>query len=458
MVPGRLFKTASFRLASLYAVLFAVSASLLFGVIYWIAGEALEKQIQDALVREASSLAEVRQTGGMDALIRSIDERLAVAGPSQGYALLMDASGRKLTGNLAAVTPVDGFVSLPWPGNPDQEPDSEEDSEHSVIAFGRTLPGGSFLLVGEDGYTIYEAKEAILSAFGWGMATALLLAVGGGILVSSGFLRRIDAINRTTRAIVAGNLDDRVPRRATDDELDQLAANLNTMLDRIQTLMESLRQVSSDVAHDLRLPLQHLRQRLEGARLRTGDMAQCHEVLGLAIADTDNVLGIFTAILSIAQIESGTRRAAFVEVDLSDAVHVIAESYGAVAEDQGQTVTADVAAGVFVRGDRALLTQMLVNLVENAIRHCPHGTRIALVLQRERDGVAVSVNDTGPGIPREEWPKVFKRFYRMDHSRSTPGSGLGLALVKAVADLHGATIQLSDAMPGLRVRVFFPSA
>lgn len=456
MVPSRLFRNASFRLATLYAVLFTASASLLFGIIYWIASQALLQQVHDALVRETSALADDFQSGGMDELIRSIAERLTAPDLPPTYALLLDASGRKLAGNLDRKDKILGFMTLPRPPRAGRETDHDEDNEHGVIAFGRELPGEAYLLVGEDGDRIDEAKEAILRAFGWGMATVLVLSVGGGILISMGFLKRIDAINRTTRAIMAGNLEDRVPTRATNDELDQLAANLNAMLDRIQVLMDSLRQVSSDIAHDLRMPLARLRQRLEGGKLRTMTADEYQHILDAAIHDTDNILSIFSALLGITQIESGTRRKAFAPVDLAEVITTLAETYGAVAEDRGQAIVASIAQGVHVRGDRALLTQMFANLLENAIRHCPEGTQITLHVDRECDSVMASVNDNGPGIPKEEWENVFKRFYRLDRSRSTTGSGLGLALVKAVADLHGATLELSDARPGLQVHVRFP--
>lgn len=458
MIPSRLFRNANFRLAALYAVLFTVSASLLFGIIYWIASQALLQQVHDALVREASALADDFQSGGMEELTRSIAERLIAPDLPPTYALLLDASGRKLAGNLDLKDTATGFLTVPQPPRVGRETDRNEDNEHAVIAFGRRLPGGAYLLVGEDDNRIDEAKEAILRAFGWGMATVLVLSVGGGILISLGFLKRIDAINRTTRAIMAGNLEDRVPTRATNDELDQLAANLNAMLDRIQVLMESLRQVSSDIAHDLRMPLARLRQRLEGGKLRSMTATEYQHILDAAIHDTDYILSLFSAILGIAQIESGTRRKAFTSVDLSEISATLAETYGAVAEDKGQAIIPQIIPGAVMRGDRALLTQMLVNLLENAIRHCPAGTQIALQVGRERNDVVVSVSDTGPGIPKEEWGNVFKRFYRMDRSRSTSGSGLGLALVKAVVDLHGAALELSDAKPGLQVLVRFPGS
>ncbi|GAB6037610.1 ATP-binding protein [Fundidesulfovibrio butyratiphilus] len=452
----RLTRTASFRLAALYAVLFALSASILFGVVYWISSQALLKLTKDTLMRESSALMDDLQSGGMEELVRSLKERLDASDLPPAYGVLMDASGRVLTGNIVVTTRPEGFTTLPASAKGGKQAD-EEEAEHGVIAFGRTLPGGGYLLVGEDRHHMEEAKEAILLAFGWGLVTTLLLAVGGGVLLSRGFLRRIDAINRTTRAIVAGNLADRAPTRSTRDELDQLAINFNAMLDRIQMLMDSLRQVSNDIAHDLRMPLHHLRQRLERARLKANTVPECHAALEAGIADADEMLILFSSMLGIARIEAGTRRSAFTRVNLSGVMTTIAEAYAPVAEDQGQTLGATIDPDVEICGDRPLLTQMFSNLVENAIRHCPKGTSILLTLRKEEGSVVATVKDNGPGIPAREWEHVFKRFYRLDRSRGTAGSGLGLALVKAVADLHGAVLGLSDAMPGLGVRVRFPA-
>ncbi|EPR43444.1 integral membrane sensor signal transduction histidine kinase [Desulfovibrio sp. X2] len=456
MRPPRLFRTASFRLAALYAALFALSASLLFGIIYWIASQALQNQVRDSLVREAATLAADQHPEGRAGLVRAIDKGLAAADTPPAYALLLDASNRKLTGNLPPLGRIEGFGTIPRPVR-DDAADTEEEAEHAIIIYGLALADGSHLIVGEDGYRICEAQEAILRAFGWCMATTLLLAVGGGMLLSSGFLARLEAVNRTTRAIMAGDLDDRIPVRGTDDEMDRLAGNFNAMLDRVQTLMESLRQVSSDIAHDLRMPLQRLRQRLESAQSEERDLKMCREALDSALTDTDDILDIFGAMLTIAQIESGSGKRRFTDVDLSALAASLVESYEAVAEDLGQTLCADIAQGLTVRGDHALLAQMLVNLLENAMRHCPRGSATTLTLRAEDGRVMVSVRDNGPGIPEEEREKVFRRFYRMDRSRSTPGTGLGLPLAKAVADLHGASIELSDGGPGLWVRVRFPA-
>jgi signal transduction histidine kinase len=454
----KFFKSTSFRLITLYAVLFTLSATLLFSVIYWMTGRGLLEQLQGELVRGSASLVKIQQSEGTPGLIRAVMEHLFMSGAPPAYILVEDEGGHKLAGNLEPCPRTEGFTVASWPG-PDswtEDVEAQEWEEHPIIAFGRILPGGGYLLVGEDGHRLYETKEAIFQAVAWGMAVTLLLAAGGGVLLTSGFLHRIEAINSTTQSIVKGNLDERVATQGTDDELDQLAGNLNAMLDRIQILMESLRQVSSDIAHDLRLPLHHLRQRLESARLRADTVEECRAAMDLAIADTDAILGIFTAILGIAQIESGSRRAIFADVDFSEVVTTMAEAYEGVAEDQGQRLTLAAKSGLCIRGDRALLTQMLANLVENAIRHCPAGTAISLSLVRNAAETLLTVADTGPGISEEERPKVVRRFYRMDRSRATPGFGLGLSLVKAVVDLHGASLEISDNHPGLRVQVRFP--
>jgi signal transduction histidine kinase len=271
-------------------------------------------------------------------------------------------------------------------------------------------------------------------------------------------LRRVEAVRRTAQEIMAGDLSRRVPTRGTGDDFDQLSASLNEMLDRIQTLMEGLQQVSNDIAHDLRTPLTRLRQRLETARLKARTVEDYAGIVDSTLGDTDQILRTFGAMLRIAQIEAGTARSRFTDVDLSAVLRAIVDLYAAFAEDQKQELTGHIAEGAIVHGDRELLTQMLVNLVENALRHSPAGTRIEVRLAREADGLHCSVSDDGPGIPSEEYDKVFRRFYRLDSSRATPGSGLGLSLVAAIAALHGVAIRLADNRPGLRVELRFPQA
>ena len=458
--PTRIFRTTGFRLAALYAGLFGLSVLVLFGVIYWITGNALRQQMTATIETEVAALVADHRTGGVPHVSEGIERRLASGLHSAVFYLLLDPEGRKVAGNLPSLSPRGGWRELPaeWEHDEDGHDDSkdDDDDDHRLLALGVVLPDGAYILVGEDTERIAEVQEAIVSAFGWAFGVTVLLgALGGGVL-SIGFLRRVDAINRTSRAIIGGNLSDRVPTRGTGDELDRLALNLNEMLDRLQAAMESLRQVSSDIAHDLRTPLSRLRQRLEGARLKAHDVEDYEIAVDQAIADTDTILKTFAALLRIAQIEAGTRKAGFSPVDLSRVFQAIADAYGAVAEDHGQTLAAVIAPDIRVQGDRELLTQMLANLVENAIRHTPAGSRIDLVLKRDGSGPVGMVSDTGPGIPPETRDKVFQRFFRLERSRSTAGSGLGLSLVAAIADIHGIAVTLSDNEPGLRVRLDFP--
>jgi signal transduction histidine kinase len=256
---------------------------------------------------------------------------------------------------------------------------------------------------------------------------------------------------------MAGQLDSRVPVRKNGDELDRLAANLNAMLDRIQSLMESLKQVSSDIAHDLRTPLARLRQRLETASATAQTVEEFRASTDAAIAETEGLLETFSALLRIAQIESGSRRAGFATVDLSEIFLFVATTFTPVAEDQEHRLVSDIEPGATISGDRELLLQLATNLVENAIRHTPRGATIEVKVRRNAEEVVAIVSDDGPGIPVEERAKVFRRFYRLEASRTTPGSGLGLALVAAVAELHDGSTSLLDHRPGLTVEVRFPA-
>jgi len=343
---------------------------------------------------------------------------------------------------------------------PELEPERQARSDdpmepNSVVAEGRRLSKGEFLLVGENRYRLVKAKEAIISAVGGGIAITVLLALGGGMLLAVGYLRRLEEVNRTSRSIMDGNLSKRVPTRGSGDEMDQLAVNLNAMLDRIQELLESLKRVSDDIAHDLRTPLSRLRQRLEMARSRVATPADYGAFIEQSIAEVDAILDTFTALLRIAQIESGTRRAGFSYVNLEQLVSAVAETYVPVAEDRGQRLQASPGPGAVVHGDRELLLQMAANLVENSIQHSRSGSTIVVSVTQDEGGPLLRVTDTGPGIPPDEREKVLRRFYRLEACRTTPGNGLGLALVKAVVELHGASVELSDNNPGLSVTVRF---
>jgi signal transduction histidine kinase len=454
--PTRLLHTSSFRLAALYAALFAVSACLLFGIVYWIASDSLRVQARLSVESAFTAMEAKYRTGGIEGLAAEISQRVQPGRyTSNGY-LLLDSSGRKLAGNMPVVDAFEGWRNLPRSDAADETGETASGAgEFSVLAYGGHLAGGGFLAIGTDMRRVTEAEEDMIRAFAWAMGAALLLALAGGIALSRGFLRRIDNINRTTRAIMAGKLGDRIRTGATGDELDQLAANLNEMLDRLQHLMEGMRQVSNDIAHEVRTPLSRLKQRLDTARSEARTVADYESAIDQALQDTDAALGTFGALLRIAQIESGTRRAHFAEVALSEVLQTLAMTYSAVAEDLGKRLATTIAPDIHVFGDRELLTQMFVNLIENGLRHTPEGATVSIALEPGEHGPMAVISDDGRGIPERDRDKVFDRFYRLETSRNTPGSGLGLALVAAVAELHHARIRLADNNPGLRVILEF---
>ena len=445
----RILRSASFRLTLFYAALFMASAGVLFATVYWTATAAMQSDMAAVLRSEAAQLAQVHSRLGLAGLAEQIARRMNFRTRGPIFYLLQAPNRRVVVGNLPGMPPVDGVVDfVPQPDTP--EPDIPPSK---FTGFGLTLSDGSFLLVAQDANRLTEMQHAIVRAFIWAGGLTLLLAVAGGVLIGSNFLRRIDTITRTSRAIMEGNLSARIPVRGTHDEIDQLVASLNAMLDRIQQLMDGLRQVSSDIAHDLRTPLGRLRQHLEDARDRAKSTADYDAATDAAIEEADELLETFSALLRIAQVEAGAQRRGFVDVDLSDLIRSVAEVYQPAAEDSEHRLTYKVEDGIHVSGDRQLLAQMISNLLENALRHTPDGSLVSLELRKTVAGFELDVADNGPGIPEVEREKVFDRFYRLDRSRSTAGSGLGLALVKAIAGLHGLSIRLEDRKPGLGVIV-----
>jgi signal transduction histidine kinase len=443
----RIARTAAFRLTLAYAGLFVVSAGVLFAAVYWIATAALQADMTAVLRTEALQLSEIHARAGLRGLVPEIARRMSFRARGPIYYLLQAPTRDVIIGNLPGMVPREGVLDLQRNLNePDRGPE-----ELNLTGFGLRLRDGTFLVVAQDTARVRDMQRAIIRAFAWAGGLTLLLAIAGGAVLAVNFLRRIDQISRTSRAIMEGDLTARIPARGTDDEIDQLVVNLNAMLDRVQGLMIGLRQVSSDIAHDLRTPLGRLRQHLEEAR----DSARTTEAYAAAteaaIAEADALLETFSALLRIAQIEAGVRRSAFAAVDLSAVLRGVGEAYVASAEESGHTLRLEIEDGIGVTGDRQLLSLLASNLIENALHHTPAGTTIRLVLRRAGDGFALHVIDNGPGIPAEERDKVVDRFYRLDRSRSTPGSGLGLAMVKAIASLHGLSLAFLDAGPGLDV-------
>jgi signal transduction histidine kinase len=311
------------------------------------------------------------------------------------------------------------------------------------------------LFVGLRTVQLHEMEELVIRAFLWGVTLAMILALAGGAAMSLSLLRRIEAVSQTSRDIVGGELQRRILERGTGDEFDHLAASLNAMFDRIQTLMEGLRQVSNDIAHDLRTPLTRLRQRLELAQRRDGD---ARAVIERAILDVDSILETFGALLRIAQIESGARRAGFSQLDLADVLSTVIEIHQSAIEEGGRILEGRIDPALNVDGDRELLTQLFANLLDNALRHSPPDAGVALTAIRQGERIVVSIADRGPGIPAEFREKVLQRFFRLEGSRSTPGSGLGLSLAHAIASLHESELVLSDRDPGLCVTVSLRSS
>jgi signal transduction histidine kinase len=441
----KVFRTSSFRLTLLYAALTGVSYLVLFGVVFWSTAYFMERQIDASVAGELTEIQANVQSGDLQALqevVRALNSR----SPDYFY-LLQDAHGRVLAGNLPAAEPVAGVRQ--WPGQARQR----RSAFSGIRGRGLIVGDGAYLFVGLSTAQLHEMKNVVERAFLWGLSLAVLLAVAGGAAMSLAVLRRIEAVSQTSRDIVGGDLQRRIPDRGSGDEFDHLAASLNAMLNRIQKLMEDLRQVSNDIAHDLRTPLTRLRQRLELAQRRGGTALETGAVLDEALRDIDSILETFGALLRIAQIEGGARKAGFAELDLGELLRTVTEVYQSSLEEKSQTLEVRIDAGLHVKGDRELLTQMFANLLENAVRHSPPHAQVELSAQRRDAAIEVSIADNGPGIPPELRHKVLQRFFRLEASRSTPGNGLGLSLAEAIARLHDSELVLSDHEPGLRVNV-----
>jgi len=451
IVLPRLLRVASFRFAALYVIVFAGSALVLGVTLFLKAGSALQEQMTARIETEAAFLREEFQADGLAHLIDVVRARGQGAG-ALDY-LIEDQVGGHLAGEMPARADLKpGWTTI-------DVPQASEDGgrPERVRALVSDLGGGVLLAVGTDLRQVGDLKKAIATAFLWTVGLAAVLGIIGGALLSRAFLRRVDTIARTAEAIIGGDLGYRVPMRGTGDDLDRLAGTLNRMLDRIAILMDSLRQVSTDVAHDLRTPLSRLYQRLEDARAHARSMADYEVSVDAALGEAQGLLETFSALLRIAQVEGASPRAGFIDVNLSAVTEAVSDAYRLDAEEADHQLIATIAEGVIVSGDQELLTQALANLVENALRHTPPGTQISVRLEGNSEaGALLLVEDDGPGVAEADLPRLTDRFYRGERSRTTPGNGLGLSLVSAVAELHGATLELNVMKPGLRVMLAFP--
>lgn len=448
---GQLLKSASFKLAAAYVGLFSISVGILAGLIYFFATAELQREVRTRIVAELTALREEYTRGGTPQLLQAIAERQRgrlIGGLD--YALY-DAKGRRLFGTLPNTPCTSGWVTFTGPPDGD-EPEGEMEK---LGVFVTPLTHGYCLLIGDDITKVAEFGSLILRSFGWVFLLTVMMAVAGGIFLSSGVLRRIEAIGRTAEAIIEGDMTRRIPRRDAPDDLDRLAATLNRMLDRMTGLMESLRHVSNDVAHDLRTPLGRLRNSLEEARDTKSSPDEFRAAIDRAVSEVDGILDTFGAILRIAQIESGSRRSGFQRLLLSDLVVDVCETFAPSLEDAGKILRTEIQPGLWIQGDRELLVQALANLLENAIAHTPAGAIVTVSLKQSEASIDLDVADNGQGVSEAERSAIFKRFYRVEKSRAAAGSGLGLSIVAAVAELHAAKLTANDNHPGLRIEMTF---
>lgn len=426
-------RTTAFRLTLLHLGLTLLTAVALSALGWWAATGFAARQIAQQVERDMGVLLASARLSGPAGVALAIEARIALDRTGTEYYLLAARDGTRLAGNLAEAPRIAGWQRLPLQGGPR--------GATEVAALGAALPGGAFLVAARDLAPVAALQAQLLGAAGWVGGGALLLGLGGGLLIGRGVARRAAAMEAALAAIEAGDMARRLAEGSGGDEFDRLARRINATLDRLAQLMATLRRVTDDIAHDLRTPLSRLRQRLEA--MPPG--AATEE----AIAEADRILGIFAALLRIAQVEAGARRAGFARCDLSAIAATVAEVYAPAAEERGQTLDTAIAPGLALQGDPELVTQMLANLVENAIRHGREGGHVRIAAEAG----AITVEDDGPGIPQDQHDNVLQRFTRLDTARSTEGAGLGLALVKAIVDLHGFTMTLEDADPGLRVRI-----
>jgi signal transduction histidine kinase len=437
-------RSITLRLALIYTGAFAVAVSLLAVGVLLGTRATLREQFEVRIRAESAALSQEYVTEGLEELAHAVRERDRTPG-----ALLFGLEApdqTRIEGRLASLP-----TPLGWSDHVLHELGREPRNLHVLTV---RLRDGHRLLVGDDLAHVQSLDGVLLSGFALAILGVLLLGGAGGYVLSRGVRRRFAAIASVADSIAEGDLRQRVQVRRSNDDLDQLGLTLNRMLDRIGTLLESLRQVSNDVAHDLRTPLTRLRQRLEGA-LRTTDHAARSSAIEEAMVDLDAILETFAAMLRIAQIEGGARRAGFQPVDLTNLARHVVDSFAPSAEQGGRTLVLEARSTAPIVGDAELLTQMLVNLVENGLRHTPVGSHVRLGVVTLGGRAVVQVADDGPGVPPSKRDHILKRFYRLEQSRSTPGSGLGLSLVAAVAKLHEAEVVLADAAPGLEVRVSF---
>jgi signal transduction histidine kinase len=454
-MPTRYLHSSTFRLALIYMVLFGISVLLLLGFIYWSTAAYLTQQTDETIEAEIVDLAQRYRESGFTGLTALISERLARKPAGSSIYLLVNKNLEPQLGNLdrwphGAVVQ-DGWMNFQLEGS------GADTDIHPARARLFRIEGGFLLLVGSDIHDLDLAKQRIILTLAWGLAITLVLGGLGGIMMSRTTVRRIESINQASREIISGDLQRRIPTRNTGDDFDVLAENLNAMLDRIVSLMEDVRRVSDNIAHDLRTPLARLRNRLEELHLQAEGTGANPEGIEQVVAEADRLLNTFNALLRIARIESRHGEESFSPIAMDDLVRDVVELYEPLMEEKHQTLNLQLSGAVRMNGDRDLLFQAIANLLDNATKYTPAGGAIRVALRAEHGRGWLIIADDGPGVPESAREKVFQRFYRLEQSRTTPGNGLGMSLVAAVMTLHNMTIQLEDNQPGLHVVIEFES-
>lgn len=451
-----LAQSAAFRVMMIYMGLFGASVLVLLAFIYGTTAQSIVSQSDDTVTAEIDALYQHYNTDGIPSLAQAITKRMTLSHFDGGLYLLTTPDFQFLAGNLT-VWPVDAQMQSGWMmfGLNRSGIDGGKDA---VYGRGRAfvLPGDYRLLVGRDMRTLERFQSRMADAMLWAIGLTAFLGIGGGFLISRRVLVRLDSISTSADRIRGGDLSHRVALTGSGDELDRLAETLNAMLDQIERLMAGIRTVTNNIAHDLRSPLTRMRSQLEHALTLEAGAPQLHEICELVLTEADGLLATFNALLSIAEAEAGAVLANSSPVDVAGLIEDVTDLYGPLAEDKGLElkVQGAVPNGEVLHGNRELLFQALSNLIDNAIKYSPvsegEEDRQILVGYRRNDANgSLWVQDCGPGIPREDRQKVIERFYRLDASRTTPGNGLGLSLVDAIARLHRAELVLSERPDGL---------
>ncbi len=458
---AKLFRATAFRLTLVYLLVFALFAAFLLGYFALNTRRLITEEITSTVDAEIAGLSEQYNQGGIRRLVFVIETRSRRPGSS--LYLVTTPSGEGLAGNIGSLVP--GVLAKPgWMETVYRRLEEPETAEHRALVRVLQLPGGFHLLVGRDLEERERLFDIIANAGRWSLAIVMILGIAGGVFVSRRVLNRVDAMTHTAQTIMAGDLSGRLPIAGSGDELDRLASNLNAMLERIEALMRGLKEVSDNVAHDLRTPLTRLRNHAEEALRTAKDEAGYRGALEATIEESDGLIRTFNALLMIARAESGEAREGMSEFDAAEVAHDVSELYEPLADDKGLALRVETTSAP-VKGNRELVSQALANLVDNAIKYAAEPgangangvvSEIVVTAGAEGDRIKLAVRDGGPGIPASDRAHVVERFVRLEQSRTKPGSGLGLSLAAAVARLHGGELKLEDNAPGLKAILDLP--